>query len=1061
MVKAAAHFEASLLEWAQDCARRGRVKLVRPDWPVVAQVYDGTGFVVTVHYVSETDIVHGECTCAAEFDCKHVAATLLVALSRTADRAEADHSQRKQEAVGEWLSGMTLSADTPTSASPNSSRKLVAYVLSPVRGAVMLTIQQTTALRKGGFGRGQIMGALGDPARGVPSWVGVDDLRLISLARAVTRAEPQQTSLRTDRMDAALLRGLADSGRLFWRNIGDTVLRAGPDRDQELRWTPASSQTGEQANDYVIGLANELLLMPARETHYIDLHSGTIGKVDVGVAADIVQQLVHAPPVPRPMLATVIRSLAPVLGELATACLSRLDGEGLAKGDEDTMQPHLYVFVDDDPAAPCVTVRAEAVYGDARFDLADWDATRSTPRDMLAEGQRRRELDRLMNAHAGEKSRTALGDLRLARHVVQEVVPALQETGWLCKIDEEVPAEPVAVVDDWIQQVRPVANRPAWFELELGVIVAGQKVPLLPILLEAIREDRLPLASGLLEQEHVNGMNLRMPDGELVYVPGDRIKRWARPLVELQLRGVDNEDKLVVPAFTAPTLAPLTPTGPGEFSRAELLQDARARLERLIDLEPQQESAGFSGTLRPYQRQGLAWLSFLHDAGYGGILADDMGLGKTVQVIAFFESLRETGRLTADRPALVICPRSVTDHWLTETTRFAPGLSAVVHLGPARAKSRADLSPNSIVITSYQTMLRDKKMLASVPWSTVIFDESQNLKNPSSHVRKAAATLRGDSRFGITGTPVENNLRELWSQIDLTMPGLLGRQSTFEAVLRRPIEKHGATHMLEFLRQRIRPFMLRRTKRGVELDLPDKTEIIERINMGASQRDLYESLRLSLDGDVRKALNDRGVQGSSLVVLDALLKLRQCCCDPRLVKLPEAMKANSSAKLDRLMSMLEELADSGRFVLVFSQFTSMLELIEAECRAADIPYLKLTGATRKREKVIRSFQEGEAQVFLISLKAGGTGLNLTRADTIIHYDPWWNPAAEQQATDRAHRIGQTKNVFVYKLVARGTLEERIATLQDSKRALSDATLQDGGAAHLATNDLSALYHELV
>jgi SNF2 family DNA or RNA helicase len=304
-------------------------------------------------------------------------------------------------------------------------------------------------------------------------------------------------------------------------------------------------------------------------------------------------------------------------------------------------------------------------------------------------------------------------------------------------------------------------------------------------------------------------------------------------------------------------------------------------------------------------------------------------------------------------------------------------------------------------------------------------------------------------------------LGELWSQFDLVMPGLLGRKPTFQVVFRQPVEKYGLTEPLEFLRQRIRPFMLRRKKSEVDVQLPPKTEVIEYIELDKPQRDLYESLRLSLDERVRQALSDQQIQGSSLVILEALLRLRQCCCDPRLVKIPEASKVRSSAKLERLMAMLEELADSGRSALVFSQFTSMLDIIEAECGKSEIPSLKLTGSTRNRQQVISAFQAGEAPVFLISLKAGGVGLNLTRADTVIHYDPWWNPATQDQATDRAHRIGQDKSVIVYRLVANGTLEERICQLQDDKRKLTEAALRDGGATHLAKDDLRALYHELV
>ncbi len=296
--------------------------------------------------------------------------------------------------------------------------------------------------------------------------------------------------------------------------------------------------------------------------------------------------------------------------------------------------------------------------------------------------------------------------------------------------------------------------------------------------------------------------------------------------------------------------------------------------------------------------------------------------------------------------------------------------------------------------------------------------------------------------------------------MELAMPGILGNRNTFSVAFRKPIEKYGDSRALELMRGRIRPFMLRRTKADVDIDLPEKTEIVERVPLGTAQRDLYESLRLILDKKVREALEARGVSGSSLVILDALTRLRQCCCDPRLVKTPEASKVKSSAKLDRLMGMLEELRDSGRRTLVFSQFTTMLSMIEDACKASGIEYVKLTGQTTKRDEVVERFQRGDVPVFLISLKAGGVGLNLTKADTVIHYDPWWNPAAEQQATDRAHRIGQTKNVMVYKLVAEATLEEQILVMQQKKQTLTDSALKDGGLTHLGADDLRTLFQSL-
>jgi SNF2 family DNA or RNA helicase len=328
-------------------------------------------------------------------------------------------------------------------------------------------------------------------------------------------------------------------------------------------------------------------------------------------------------------------------------------------------------------------------------------------------------------------------------------------------------------------------------------------------------------------------------------------------------------------------------------------------------------------------------------------------------------------------------------------------------------------------------------------------------------VRRAAAALPAGSRFAITGTPIENHLGELWSELDLVAPGVLGRRRAFDAVFRRPIEKHGAAAPLGHLRARIRPDLLRRTKDVVARDLPPLSEIVEPVELDAAQRDLYETLRLALDGRVRRALAARGLRGASVAILEALLVLRQCCCDPRLVRRAEARGVTGSAKLERLIELLATASDSGRTTIVFSQFTRMLALIEGACAEAGLATATLTGQTRDRDAVVRRFQAGEIPVFLVSLKAGGTGLDLTRADTVVHYDPWWNPATEAQATGRAHRFGQTRPVMAYKLVARGTLEDTLLRYQDDKRRLTEAALAGGGVDRLRPDDLRTLYERVV
>ena len=347
----------------------------------------------------------------------------------------------------------------------------------------------------------------------------------------------------------------------------------------------------------------------------------------------------------------------------------------------------------------------------------------------------------------------------------------------------------------------------------------------------------------------------------------------------------------------------------------------------------------------------------------------------------------------------------------------------------------------------YRFFIKDKNLynLSNVflkyPFYYVILDEAQFIKNARAKTTQVIRMLQGQHRLCLTGTPLENHLGELWSLFHFLMPGLLGDAKPFRRLFRIPIEKHGDTEKREFLARRVQPFMLRRTKNQVARELPPKTEMTHSIELTGAQRDLYEAIRMSMEKKVREAIAQQGFGKSYIVFLDALLKLRQVCCDPRLLTIPEASMAHgTSAKLDALMNLLDNLMEEGRRVLVFSQFTSMLALIEKELIERDFSYLKLTGKTQNRQSVVRDFQEGKAPLFLISLKAGGTGLNLTRADTVIHYDPWWNPAVEDQATDRSHRMGQENPVFVYKLICAGSVEEAILEMQTKKRQLFDGIL---------------------
>jgi SNF2 family DNA or RNA helicase len=391
--------------------------------------------------------------------------------------------------------------------------------------------------------------------------------------------------------------------------------------------------------------------------------------------------------------------------------------------------------------------------------------------------------------------------------------------------------------------------------------------------------------------------------------------------------------------------------------------------------------------------------------------------------------------------------------------RFTPGLSVLVLHGSQRHQVASGMARHDIVIAPYSLLQRDRERWQAQAWHLVVLDEAQNIKNANSHAAKIVSELNTRHRLCLSGTPMENHLGELWSLFYFLMPGFLGSQARFRALYRTPIEKHQDSERAERLRHRVTPFMLRRHKRDVATDLPEKQIAVSSVELGDSQADLYETIRLSTEKTVRDAMGNKGLAHSQIQILDALLKLRQVCCDPRLLSLPEAQKAKQSAKLEMLMELLPEMLAEGRKVLLFSQFTSMLALIEQELEKRGIPWVKLTGQSQNREQIIDRFTSGDVPLFLISLKAGGVGLNLTQADTVIHYDPWWNPAAETQATDRAHRIGQTQRVMVYKLVAQGTIEERILDLQERKAALAESLYSGtaaGGQSMLTESDLDAL-----
>lgn len=634
-------------------------------------------------------------------------------------------------------------------------------------------------------------------------------------------------------------------------------------------------------------------------------------------------------------------------------------------------------------------------------------------------------------------------------HFVAVRVPELAALGWHSQIDANFGpqlADNVGNLDVVVED-----GEKGTFSLEFGIEIDGERHALLPIL------EHLLARGGIEAAQIVDGEIITsLEDGRVIKLPADRIKRLLVVMGDLiEAAGRTAEKNLVLPVGAAATVLDLEDVLTTSWQNAADIEAYVERFRGEPEIIPVEVPEAFKGTLRPYQQQGVDWLQHLASHGLGAFLADDMGLGKTAQTIAHICVEHAEGRLTA--PALIIVPTSLVANWTAELRKFAPHLKTVVLHGLERHEKRDNLADVNVVVTTYTVLTRDIEVMKPLPWHLVVLDEAQAIKSPEARATRAVCQLKASNKICLSGTPIENNLDELWSQFAFLMPGLLGDRRGFTKRFRTPIEKNADPVVRGQLISRIQPFIMRRTKQEVATELPPKHTILRRISLAPDQRELYETIRGTLYETVKEQMAERTLAQSRVIVLDALLKLRQACCDPRLVKLGDSRGTESSAKLDDLMEMVQELIPEGRRILVFSQFTSMLDLIKPRLDEAGISFVELRGDTRDRATPVQRFEAGEVPLFLISLKAGGRGLNLTSADTVIHYDPWWNPAVEAQASDRAHRIGQTKSVFVYKLIATDTVEERILELQQRKAELASIAFHEAGGMAFNADDIDFLF----
>lgn len=659
--------------------------------------------------------------------------------------------------------------------------------------------------------------------------------------------------------------------------------------------------------------------------------------------------------------------------------------------------------------------------------IADEAGRRLIARDVAEESRRFAELRQCGFTQPDGYIRSQ-GDLQLALKKLSTSVEELSRLGWLVEAEGQLIRRPGKFNIS-------VTSGVDWFDLSVECDFDGIKAAL-PDLLRAIEKG-----------EHF----ITLGDGTRGMLPEEWLKKYA-PIAEL---GNAEGDSLRFLPSQAMILDALLAAQP-DVNVDATFRRVREKLRSFDGVKPRQESASFQGILREYQREGLGWLDFLREFGFGGCLADDMGLGKTIQVLALLEGIRTSRakKNTDVGPSLVVAPKSLIFNWVDEAARFTPQMKVLNYTGTDRKSASDAMADFDLVVTTYGTLRKDIVEISKVPFHYAILDEAQAIKNPASQSAKACRLLQAQHRLVMTGTPVENHLGDLWSLFEFLNPGMLGRSKQFAMFAGRTKPDAEA---VELLARALRPFLLRRTKEQVLKELPRKTEQTLYCEMEPKQRKLYNELRDHYRALLAKKIESVGLAKSKIQILEALLRLRQAACHPALVD--KKKTSLPSAKLDALLEQLTEVIEERHKVLVFSQFTSLLNLVKPKLEERGILYEYLDGSTRDRKSPVMRFQTDEnCRVFLISLKAGGHGLNLTAADYVFILDPWWNPAVEMQAVDRAHRIGQERPVFAYRLIARDTVEEKILELQKQKRTLAEAviTADENLLRTLTADDLQML-----
>ncbi|WP_350614563.1 DEAD/DEAH box helicase [Pseudomonas sp. HY7a-MNA-CIBAN-0227] len=1080
-------FDQGTFDRAINYAKDDRVQIVDTGSNILHAQCRGSGTnlyqqIISLEEYSGSPRLDCECSCPMVSDCKHCAAVLIYLETTYFKQSAANTNSRLSPDLERWLNSIPAPVpEVETYAKGANTRVLYKFQTSRVAGQWSLAVYKARQLKNGGLSDIKSLYSLDETLIRSPAYLLEVDKRIARLLLLGQTYGRYSSSYPLEGEAGAQILELAmKTGRLFYDFDPVQLLTSGPSQVAHFRWVEQpNGDYRPQWHSAEQPLTDVLALKPL---YYLDRTRMELGPLEHDMNATLACHMCQLPEIPARDVAlfshriSAVASAIPPPQKLTERVIDDIEPRAcLTLGSHES---HSYNAAYH-RQMPSIEHRAALAY---RYG-ASLGSDKASTEILLLTGT---ETQRIQRKPAAEKSlRKALAGLGFAKvtrktqalpesagemfdlpsdeawlNFVEAGLPALRESGW------EVIVNPgfyydVEAVDHWYADIEESPGR-EWFDLELGIEVNGERHSLLPIVLNLMRrQPQLLQPAYLADRDDDERLLVALGAGQKtkVALPYGRIKPLMATLGELYLREPEGTSL----RLNAPDAARLSDLDgiPLVWQGGERLRNFAKRLKDSTHAHvpaPQ----GLNAELRGYQLEGLNWMQTLRELEVGGILGDDMGLGKTLQALAHLLCEKQVGRLLT--PALAVMPTSLIPNWQDEAARFTPQLKVLALHGAQRQEEFTRLTDYDVVLTTYALLPRDLEVLQAQRWSVLILDEAQNIKNPNSKAAQAARQLEAGQRLCLSGTPLENHLGELWSLFHFLLPGWLGDSKTFNRDYRTPIEKHGNVQRMQHLTARIKPFLLRRKKEQVATELPPKTEIVHWVDLSDAQRDVYETVRVAMDKKVRDEISRHGVARSQIIILEALLKLRQVCCDLRLVKSAPVFKVAraGTGKLGSLMEMVEELLSEGRRILLFSQFTSMLALIEEELKQRQVDYSILTGETLDRRTPVKNFQDGKTPLFLISLKAGGTGLNLTAADTVIHYDPWWNPAVENQATDRAYRIGQDKPVFVYKMIARGTVEEKIQALQQEKAALASGVLEGGASAgwKLEPRDIEALFAPL-